>query len=235
MRLHGASETAFAVLDKGSGVFELTRTFHSGWALRSTLVRIDGQSLAVFSPTAMLGDAAHAEVSARGAVRYLIAANQYHHLGLREWLTRHPKATVVATELAAHRIQRKLKISVHALDELLMSLPHHIRVLVPAGLKNGEVWLVVKTTSDTIFMVGDAFVSLPGPFRGWVGAGLRALKTGPGLNMSRTWAWLHCRDRTIYARWLAESVRAQSPTVMIPCHGEIVRDKNLGERLLGTQ
>jgi len=39
------------------------------------------------------------------------------------------------------------------------------------------------------------------------------------------------RDRAAYRRWLLDTIAAQRPTTLIPCHGDILTDPQLPDRL----
>lgn len=241
--IHGARSASFHPIDEGAGLFEAVLNFRSGWALRSTLFlagsgggiaggNIAGRNIAVYNPTAGLGNDVHQQIAATGEVRCLIAPNLFHHLGLREWLERYPGAEVFSSQTAAHRINRKSGIRPKPIDSLKARLPGGTRILTPAGLKNGEVWVGLEAGPDRILVVGDAFFSLAGPFRGLSGKILRAMRTGPDLQVPRTWSWLHCRNSQEYGAWFSRATKYWAATVLVPCHGDVVRDSKLGRRLI---
>ena len=94
--------------------------------------------------------------------------------------------------------------------------------LEPAGLKTGEVWLRFKTTKLTAWLVVDAFCG-PKLQKSATEAKLpELLKTFPNYGVA---------DKSKYASWSEKQVNRDSPTLLIPCHGNIIRSKTLPSAL----
>jgi hypothetical protein len=206
-------------------IWQATR-FRSGVPLRSLAVALGDGRLAIFSPLRGLGDEAHADLAAMGRPAFLIAPNHYHNLGLAEHVARYPDITVVAAATAIPRLARLCKLRVT--DET--ALPPTLSVLVPPATRNGELWLQLQTPADRAWIVGDGFFNLRRVPRSPMGLLLRALGVAPGLRIGSSFRWL-IRDRPRYRRWLLEALASHLPTVLVPCHGEIVRDQALPARL----
>jgi len=64
---------------------------------RTTIVRLQTGSLAIFSPVPITPDV-RAKVSSLGAVRYIIAPNREHHLNLTAWAQEYPSAEIIGPE-----------------------------------------------------------------------------------------------------------------------------------------
>jgi hypothetical protein len=56
------------------------------------------------------------------------------------------------------------------------------------------------------------------------------LGSSPGLRIGSGFRWL-LRDRAAYRAWLLQLLASQPPTVLVPCHGEILCDPGLPARL----
>ncbi len=78
--------------------------------------------------------------------------------------------------------------------------------------------------------MGDAFLNIAKTPLSPIGLVLKALACSPGLRISTSFRWL-LRDRTAYRRWLLAKLEEERPTVLIPCHGDIIVDESLTERL----
>ncbi|EME44276.1 hypothetical protein DOTSEDRAFT_34759 [Dothistroma septosporum NZE10] len=85
---------------------------------RSTLVRLQSGSVAVFSPVA-LTDTVKKETETLGQLKYIIAPDQEHHIFLESWHKAYPEALVVgpATLPALRDKQSYSKIPFHHLSE----------------------------------------------------------------------------------------------------------------------
>lgn len=211
-----------------------------GWPLRSVAVLLDRTGLVVVSPTRGLdvahGDGRHAAVEAivghAGPVRYLLAPNHYHHLGIPEWLAACPGAMAVATPAARKRLAKKHDdVAWGEIDELAGGLAPDTRLLVPEGTANGEAWIEIERGDERVWIVSDAFFNVSEIPGGFVGLFVRATQTGPGLRLGQTWKYMALADRARYRDWLLARLAAAPPTTLVPSHGDIARGADLGERL----
>jgi len=90
-------------------------------------------------------------------------------------------------------------------------------------LKTGEVWVRFTKAGNTAWLVVDAFC---GPKLTKQAAEAKApevLKTFPNYGVA---------DRLKYGSWAEKQVRKDKPTLLIPCHGSIVRSPGLPKSLL---
>ncbi|ASA57660.1 DUF4336 domain-containing protein [Vibrio gazogenes] len=74
------------------------------YSTRMTIVRLADQSLWVHSPIELNPDL-KASVDTLGAVKYLIAPNQLHHLFISQWQDAYPEALTYGTEGVRHKRQ----------------------------------------------------------------------------------------------------------------------------------
>jgi hypothetical protein len=203
-----------------------------GFSWRTGALSLGDGGTLLYSPTPKLGDAAHAALLPLGGPpAILLAPNQFHHLGLPEYLDRYPGARAVASERARKRIARKSRREIGSIDSIRERLPTGASVLEPPGLKNGEVWLRVEAPAGVIWMVGDAFFSLPRNGPGALGFFLRATGTTPGLRIGSTFLWFGVREKKAYREWLLAQIAEDTPRTLVTSHGEIVRDADLPDRL----
>lgn len=210
------------------GVWEIRRT-HGVLPLRAIAVELPDKRVCVYSPVPHAGAAAMGQLRGMGKP-ILLAPNAYHTLGLPEHAKAFDEAPIVASDRAFRRIKNKTKLSVEDLRLLEVNLPPHMSLLQPPDLRNGEVWLSIRDASRCVWIVCDAFVNfsrLPAtPF----GLGLKVLRMGPGVAIGATFKLL-LQDRRAYREWLLAKIAEEQPTMLIPCHGQVVDDDELSSTL----
>lgn len=187
--------------------------------LRCTALRLRDGSLCLYSPVLGLGEKAKASLAALGDVTYLLAPNHYHHKGLKEYTEAFPKAKIVCSGGAQARLEQQTGLSFEGLEQLEALLPEACGFAEPDGLKTGEVWLVVKTKQERLWIVCDSF---KGP-KGTVG------HVGQTVEMLATFPTYGIKDKDVYAAWLARRSSEDKPTTILPCHGSIVRSTQLAK------
>jgi glyoxylase-like metal-dependent hydrolase (beta-lactamase superfamily II) len=214
--------------ESGLYVIERPRPF----PLRTTALRLRDGGTLLISPSRHLGEEAHGQLRALGEPRFLLAPNHFHHLGLGEHLSRYPAATVVASGVARPRLSARVSAQVGELAPLRAALPAHAELLEPPGLKNGEVWLSVRTRRGLALVVSDAFFNLPQHVGGLIGLFCRLTGVTAGLRIGGTFLLVGIGDRPAYRTWLKARLEAAPPRILVPGHGEVVEDEGLGQRLL---
>ena len=185
--------------------------------LRCTALRLRNGSLCLYSPVQGLGEGAKSSLTALGEVAYLLAPNHYHHKGLNEYAQAFPEATIVCSKLAHPRLIKQTGLTFDVLDRLESLLPNGCTIAQPDGLKTGEVWLVVKTEQERVWIVCDSFKGPSGKV-GDVAQTVEMLGTFPTYGI---------RDRDVYSAWIESRSAADDPTMVIPCHGSMVRCEHL--------
>jgi hypothetical protein len=201
-----------------------------GIPLRAVAFRLADGRLALWSPIKGLGPEAHQELAGLGRPDLLVAPNHFHNSGLREYALAYPEATVVASAAAARRVKAKSGREVRDESRLRQALPLHVSLLVPPAIKSGEIWLSVRGAKQRAWMVGDAFFNIARTGLSPMGLLLRAVGIRPGLNIGGPFRSL-LRDRAGYQEWLLGKLQTERPTMLIPCHGEVLSDVALPERL----
>lgn len=212
-----------------SGAWQAERV-RSGVPFRSTAFRLADGSLGLYSPIRELGDAAHEELVGLGTPRLLVAPNHFHNLGLGEHARRYSEATVTASSTAIPRLMRKTRLSVQARAGVGPPLPPGASWLEPPAMRNGELWISLPTADGTAWLVGDGFFNIGRTPRTPIGALLRMFGNSPGLRLGSSYK-LFMRDKRSYRHWLLEAIDRERPTVLIPCHGDVVVDPQLPARL----
>lgn len=220
----------WSAVDRDAGLFALEKVATSGWCWRALALRLDADELLVVSP--IRGTSERASLDAIGKPRFVLAPNHFHYFGIAELRERDASLECVATRTASARLARKCGHAFAPLEALRERLPAGVELLEPLGLKNGEAWLRVSSSSGVTWAVCDAFFNVSRPVTGAMGLALRATATVPGLRIGNTWRWLATGDRRAYRRWLEERIEADRPRRLIMGHGDIVEDDGLSDRLL---
>jgi hypothetical protein len=218
------------VIDEAAGLWSYDRRNAAGWSVRTTALRLGDGGVVAVSPLRGLGDEAHEGLAPLGKPSLLLAPNHFHHLGLAEWSGRYG-ARALSSEAAARRLARKTEVALGSGEELRERLPRGASLLVPAGLKNGEVWLRVEGADGVAWVVGDAFFTMERTPRGGMGLVLRLTGTTPGLRIGGTFTMLGVGERARDRDWLKEAIEADRPRALVPGHGEVLRGADLADRL----
>lgn len=189
--------------------------------LRCTAYRLSDGSILLYSPVAGLGDVARESLSILGDVSYLLAPNHYHNKGLAEYFRFFPNANLVCSTTALPRLSKITKLKFGGLASLENNLPDNTELLEPDGLKTGEIWLQIKSKGEVIWIVTDAFTAQPTAVGEFTQEPL-LLGTFPRYGV---------RDSELFRTWVETKISELAPTIVIPCHGGILKCDNLGKSL----
>lgn len=200
----------------------------------SVLMRVGDRKLVVFSPACGLDEAAFKEVDALGEVVGIVAPNGFHHLGIRSWWERYPRARCFAPESGAKRIAKKQP---------------GLTPLEPIGRANevaGDgAWIgAPDATSDAVAHVAS------GSGHVWyfndIVMNMKALpknpvfrllfkwtKSGPGFSVNRLVVKFLSKDKAALKRWLLAELAKHPPAAIVPGHGPAVTDAATAGKLHG--
>ena len=206
-------------------LWEAERLSGAGFPLRTVALELPGGGTCVVSPTRGIDPALLVERA--GDVRYLLAPNHFHYLGIAPWLERCPRAVPVCGRIALPRLTKKVEVPWTDLEELSAALPEDASVLEPEGTRNGEVWLRVGST----LIVCDAFFNLPEMPTGALGIFCRLTDTAPGLKIGSTWKYLALSDRAKYVAWIESVLEHHPPERLVASHGAIAEGTDLADRI----
>ncbi len=208
-------------IDEKAGLWSIALRKDSGWNVRTTVLRLQDGSLALFSPTRGLQE----QVAELGTPSFLIAPNHFHHMGVQSYLEKWPEAQVVASAGAIPRLEKKSDIeSFGDLALLRKELPENVQLLEAPGLKNGEVLLRVETEKGIAWAVSDAFFNMAEHVSGMMGFVVRVTGTSKGLRIGKTFTSLAISDKAAYGSWMRKQFDADKPSVLIPGHGEVMSE-----------
>jgi hypothetical protein len=188
-----------------------------GLPTRSLVVRASDGALVVISP--LPDDEARRDVAGLGPIRFLIAPNSFHYLGISSWAAAFPAAQLW---LAPHLAERRAELPpAHQLDEgaatpFASVLPHTVLAL-HRGVS--EVAFLHRP-SRTLILTDACFHILDAPRL----ADRLAMRTigvwrrfGPSLTARR----LLLRDRARVADWIERLCRWDFDRIVV-AHGEVL-------------
>lgn len=210
------------------GVWELTRQL-GPVPVRGVAVQLQPGCACVYSPPPGSGEAAIRELSALGRL-LLLAPNKYHTLGLLPYARLHPGSEVISDVVARERLRKKTGLPIQELSHFSASPSLPVATLVPPGTRNGETWLSIQAQSRRAWIVGDAFLNLselPPPPHRWI---IALTNSGPGLSIGGTFKLMVKRKRA-YRDYVLNLIEREQPTMLIPCHGDVLIDDELPQRL----
>lgn len=210
--------SAFEAVPNMPGLFTATKN-----NLRCTAIVLQSGEVCLFSPVSGLSEVAKASLADIGEVAFLFAPNGYYNGGLVEYAAAYPDAALVAPPVMQERLQGRTGLTFEGLETLRAALPDGMRLKSPAGLKNGEAWLLEKTATCCVWHVVDAFGAQRNS-EGKVGDKIRANKVFPSFGI---------RDRAEYLCDLKMLIASDPPDMLLPCHGAIAIASDLSEQMQG--
>jgi hypothetical protein len=191
----------------------------SGWPSAMHVVALGGGDLLIHSPT-WIDEATFTRIEQLGKPRILFAPNHYHHLSLRRYRERFPKAEAVATPSAIPRLRSLGHDGLASTADV--ALPRSMRWVLPEGTKTGEGWIAIDGKDGPSWIVCDAFFNETTPVRGLEGAFLRLAKISPGLCVGATFKLLGIADKARYKAWVVEALEREQPDRIVFSHGDAI-------------
>lgn len=213
----------------------MLREYSFGRGRSNTLVvELPGRKLLIVSPPVGVPEAELRALSQQGEVVALLAINGAHHLGLGPCRAVFPNAVTYAAPAARERIQKRGKDhgELKPLDALTPLLGAEIRVQEIEGVKFGDVVLHASTERGNLFYASDFFANIP-RLPGVVMKLLFTLSgSGPGLKVFKLYFLGFVRKRAAARDHLIRELQAHPPNIMVPAHGEVAQQVDLGSTLI---
>lgn len=88
--------------------------------------------------------------------------------------------------------------------------------------QTGEVWLTQATAEGTVWVVCDAFKGATG------GVGTESTD----IELLGTFPTYGIQDKGVYSKFVKAKLNELPPTVIVPCHGALVRSENLATSVM---
>lgn len=191
-------------------------------SLRCVAVELKGGGFCFYNPVKGLSEEWVQSLKEFGSVKYLLSPNHYHHRALSEYAECFVKAKVCGSTAATSRLNKQTGLTFASLAGLKKLLPASIALVEPKGLKTGEVWLRIKQDNEVCWLVGDAFCGPKQTKSSSFSATPELLKPFPSFGVG---------NRSEYVDWVTAQIKTDKPTTLIPCHGGMIRSKQLPQKL----
>lgn len=196
---------------------ESIKLMHKGNAWMSALELNNGKTCLI-NPILGLQEFA----SNTASVSHILAVNHYHNKALTTFNQHYPNALLCSTDAARPRLEKITGLHTKTLADLSEKLPDRFNLIEPQGLKTGEVWLRFPVGKQIGWLVVDAFCGSKMTSSSQRCDTPELLKTFPSYGIA---------NRDIYKEWVSEQIQQDKPALIIPCHGSIIRDTRLSEKL----
>lgn len=203
--------------------------------LHTSVVSLADGGLLVLSASTDVSDGDFAELDALGKVRALVAPGAFHNMGLPAWSARYPDAGIYGPAAAAKHIAKvhpKLA-PLQDLRALAAILPPDVEAFEVDGCGHPDVLLVVRRGDGTTWFTNEIITN----WASWPSAFMfkllfRLTGSGPGLNVN-TMALMFIKGKKPLVKAFHEAkLASHPPTRLVPCHGEVLEDANLKQRLV---
>ncbi len=206
----------FDKVDGVDGIFTA-----SNGNLQCSAIRLSNGGLCLFSPVPGLGEKTMLSLDRIGAVEFLLAPNHYHNKGLSEYQKAFPKAIMCAPPDAHSRLQNITGLKFQGLKKLQDALSDNVKLIFTKGLKTSEVWVRAIGEHHKTWLVVDAFCGPKGK-AGAIASEPNVLGTFPKFGVD---------DRALYFAWVEKQIKMDKPTMIIPCHGNVIANEKLAKSL----
>lgn len=131
-------------------------------------------------------------------------------------------AQLCSSEAARPRLEKITGLKFKSLKDLAKRLPVGVTLVEPLGLKTGEIWIRFPVGERIGWLVIDAFCGSKMTSAKQECQSPELLKTFPSYGIE---------NRDQYKDWVLEQIEQDQPTLIIPCHGSIVRNSKLAIKL----
>jgi hypothetical protein len=198
-------------------------------------VALPGGKLMIVSAPVGLPEAELRELGACGEVIALLANNGTHHLGLGPSRKAFPKAVTYAAPAAAERIRKKGKEAgeLKPIDALQALLGDKVSVLAVDGCKAGDVIVRVKTERGTLLYASDFVANINRlPNSLLFKLVFRLTDSAPGFKVFKLFFRFFVKDRAAARDYLIRELEANTPTTLVPAHGDVITRADLTPTLV---
>jgi len=217
----------------GTGLW--TRVYDFGGNKVTTLaIDLGDGGLAVMSPGTDLGDADFDELDALGSVKALVSPGAFHNMGLPPWSARYPDAGLYGPRSAAAHIAKAHKSlkPLQDLEALAAHLPEDVRITEMPDMKHPDAMVIIKRGDAVTWFTNECITNLAELPPNFVFALLfRLTGSTPGLNVNTLSMKFVGADKKRLRQYVLATLESDPPTRLVPCHGDVIEDAALAERL----
>lgn len=215
----------WTIIDAEAGVWMREYSFDGRATANCLVARMADENLLVISPACNMTEAAFQTLQRLGHVGAIVANNGMHHLGLAEWTTRFPDATVHAPGAAMVRIRERSPGlgAILPLDRLNGRLRGRIHLVEAPFTRCGESVAIIRIRRGWAWFASDLLVNMeqikaPLPIR----LLFRLTRSGPGYRIFNLAMKQTIKDRTAVLSWLSGELTQRPPVIIVPSHGKFL-------------
>jgi len=207
-----------------------------GFMSNSVAVQVGEKTWLVMSPGAGLLDDWSRICPDPDVEITLICPNSFHYMGVSDWLARFPEARVFASAKASTRLRKKGLAQVQVISDSAPRLPSDYFWRIPPGHRGGDIWLCKRPSSRSrqggVWIICDSFLNYQRKSNRWLARTVQTLAdAAPGLKLSRVIKWVLLDNRRAFRPWVLKELASESPSLLIPMHGEPLESPDIGVQL----
>lgn len=217
----------------GEGIWVRSYTFRTN-PINTSIVSLGDGALMAISPGTDLQEADFAELDGLGTVQALVSPGAFHNMGLQSWKDRYPDAGLYGPQSAIAHIAKAHPAlpALAPLTKLAALLPEGVTADDVGGMKKADLLLVVKRTDGTTWLTNEVLTNNPQWPPSFVFKMMfKLFGSGPGLNVNTLSLKLLGGAKADVRRHLEAKLKTDRPTRLVPCHGDVLYDPDLGDRL----
>lgn len=188
----------------------------------------------VVSPGTAIPEEDFAELDKLGTVKALVSPGAFHHLGFPEWVKRYPEAGLYGPNSAIGHVakQQPTLKPLQGLDALKPMLSDEFEVDELGGCKHPDLFLSLRRDGAVSWVSNEILTNAkdyPGNlvFK-WI---FQLTGNHPGLNTNSLAAMLIGAKKPAVRQYLEGKLKDLAPTRLLPVHGEILNDPELGTKI----
>jgi hypothetical protein len=214
----------------------LLREYSFGTGYANTLaVRLPSGDWLLISPPLHVPGSELEALQAHGRVVAFLAINGAHYMGIPQCLGAFPDARTYATAAASSRIAKKTKHAVQPLplESLTPLLGDAIRIVPADGCKIGDVLVRIETDKGGVLYAGDFIANIQRlPRNPIFRLMFKLTDSGPGLKVFHLFFKFFTSSPTQLRDFLIREIGAFPPSILVPGHGDVVAQPELGPKLV---
>ena len=202
--------------------------------INTSIVDLGNGDLLALSPGMGFTDEHFAELDALGCIKALVSPGAFHHLGMPAWKKRYPDAPLYGPHSSiAHIAKQHPELEpVQSFDALRSLLSDEFELGEVDGCKHPDIFLALTRDGTTTWFTNEVLTNAADYPRNpvfrfvfWITG------NGPGLLANTLTAWLIGANKPVVRAFYEAKTESIPPQRLVPCHGEVVEDHELGARI----
>lgn len=217
----------------GAGVWVGQYAFR-GNAIHTSIIDMGHGRLMVVSPGTNVSEEAFSAVEKIGKVTALVTPGAFHNMGFTTWSARFPDAGLYGpTSAIAHVAKQHPTLKPLAgPDALRPLLSGEFDLDEVAGCKHPDLFLSVRRGGETTWFSNEVLTNNATYPPNFVFSLLfKLFGDHPGLNVSSLGGMFIGAKKPAVRAFLEAKLASVAPTRLVPCHGEVLEDAELGAKI----